>query len=119
MFTLPDNYEPLHTSLADKADLILVAPATANIIGKVANGICDDMLTCVILAAKSPVAFAPAMNDRMYNHKSVRENIARLKGIGYKFIGPKEGRLACGYRGMGHISDTDTIVSKVKKMLKR
>jgi len=117
MFALPGNYDPLHTALADKADLILIAPATANIIGKIANGICDNILTCAILAAAAPVLIAPAMNDKMYSHKSVRGNIEKLKGWGYKFIGPEIGRLVCGYREIGHISKTETIVKEVKKAL--
>lgn len=118
MFELPENYDPLHTFLADKADLVLVAPATANIIGKIAGGICDDILTCVIMATKAPVLIAPAMNDGMYKHKSVEENIKRLKRWGYKFIGPKVGRLVCGYRAIGHIADTENIIREVKKILK-
>lgn len=118
MFAIPDNFDPLHTSLAEKADLILIAPATANIIAKLANGICDCLLSSTVLATKAPVLIAPAMNDNMYNHKAVKENIARLKGFGYKFVGPVSGRLVCGYRGMGHIAGVDTIVSHVKGALK-
>ncbi|MBL7068628.1 MAG: hypothetical protein ISS34_02050 [Candidatus Omnitrophica bacterium] len=117
-FALPENHDPLHTALADKADLILIAPATANIIGKIANGICDDILSCTILAAKAPVLIAPAMNDKMYKHKSVKENITRLKSWGYKFIGPEIGRLVCGYREIGHISETETILKEVKRALR-
>lgn len=119
MFELPDNYDPMHTSLADKADLILVAPATANIIGKLANGICDDILSCTIMASKCPVLIAPAMNDRMYKHKAVVENIAKLKRMGYKFIGPKVGNLICGYVGLGHLSGVDKIVREAKRLLKQ
>lgn len=118
MFALPDNYDPLHTALADRADLILVAPATANIIGKIATGICDDILSCLILSTKAPVLIAPAMNDKMYKHKAVEENIRKLKSWGYKFIGPEVGHLICGYRAIGHLSDIDTIVREVKKVLK-
>ncbi|NQT07195.1 MAG: hypothetical protein HQ575_06600 [Candidatus Omnitrophica bacterium] len=118
MFTLPDNYDPLHTALAEKADLILLAPATANIIGKIAGGICDDILSCVVLASKAPVLIAPAMNDKMYMHKAVQENIKKLGSWGYKFIGPQKGRLVCGYKGIGHISDTESIVKAVRKVLK-
>ena len=117
MWVPAEEYDPLHTSLADKADLVLVAPATANIIGKIASGICDDILTCTILATKAPVLFAPAMNDKMYKHRSVEANIAKLKEWGYTFIGPAVGRLACGYSAIGHISDTDFIIKEVKKVL--
>jgi len=118
MWAPVENYDPLHTRLAEKADLVLIAPATANIIGKIANGICDDILTCTVLAAKAPVIIAPAMNDRMYRHKAVDANIRKLREWGYAFVGPKTGRLACGYSAMGHIADTDDIVEEVKKALK-
>ena len=118
MFELPDNFDPLHTSLAEKADLVLIAPATANIIGKLACGLCDDILSCAVLATDAPVLIAPAMNERMYNHKSVKANISKLKEFGYKFIGPVTGELACGYRGMGHLADTDDIIAAVKKVLR-
>ena len=118
MFALPDNFDPLHTSLAERADLVLIAPATANIIGKLANGICDDILSCTVFATRAPVLIAPAMNDRMYNHKVVKTNISRLKELGYKFIGPVSGRLVCGYRGMGHLAGVDAIVTQAKKALR-
>jgi len=115
MFSLPENYDPLHISLAEKADLVLVAPATANIIGKIASGIADDILSCTIMATAAPVLIAPAMNDRMYKNKAVAENIRRLKGWGYRFIGPETGRLACGYRAVGHLSSTESIIKEVRK----
>ena len=118
MFELPDTWDPVHTSLADKADLVLIAPATANIIGRLANGICDDILTCVAFATKAPVLIAPAMNENMYKHKIVQDNIARLKKLGYKFIGPIKGQLACGYEGMGCLSEPIDIAKEVKRLLK-
>jgi len=118
MFAIPDNYDPLHTSLAEKCDLILVAPATANIIGKLASGICDDILTCTIMAADRPVLMAPAMNDKMYKHKAVSRNIETLKKWGYKFIGPEKGHLVCGYKAIGHISSVDKIVGEAERALK-
>ena len=114
----PEDFNPLHTSLAERADLVLVAPATANIIGKIACGICNDILSCTICSTKAPVLIAPAMNDRMYNNKIISGNISRLKKLGYIFIGPVSGRLACGYRGMGHLASVDAIVHQVKKVLK-
>jgi len=108
----PDVWSPEHISLADGAGLVLIAPATANIIAKVANGICDDLLTFIVMATKAPVLIAPAMNSNMYNHKATQENIKRLKSFGYKFIGPAEGRLACGTIGLGHIASTEEIVRK-------
>ena len=112
------EYSAEHISLAKKADLVLVAPATANIIGKAANGICDNLLSCVIMATDAPVAFAPAMNDGMYNNKILQDNIAKLKKFGYKFIGPQKGKLADGKIGMGHLADIDTIVKEAIKLIK-
>jgi len=118
MFAPPDDWDPVHISLAEKADAVLIAPATANIIGKLAGGIADDLLTCVVYATKAPVLIAPAMNENMYRHKIVRENIARLKSIGYKFVGPREGRLACGCVGMGRLAGVNDIVAALKRLLK-
>ncbi|MFA6320266.1 MAG: flavoprotein [Candidatus Omnitrophota bacterium] len=118
MFALPEKWDPVHTSIAEKAGLILIAPATANVIGKLASGICDDLLTCIVFATKAPVLIAPAMNEKMYNHKIVQANIAKLKAIGYKFVGPIKGYLACGHVDTGHIADTDQIVKEAKRLLK-
>lgn len=119
MFDAPEEWDPAHISLAERADLILIAPATANIIGKLASGICDDMLSCTVLASRSQVVIAPAMNVNMYKHPLVQQNIVKLKKIGYKFIGPVNGPLACGYEGMGHIASVDDIVREAKTLLKR
>lgn len=118
MFELPENRSPHHTSLADSADLIVVAPASANMIGKLASGICDDLLTCTIYASKAPVLLAPAMNNNMYNHKVVRANISDLEKIGYHFVGPIEGRLACGTVGIGRLADASGIFNESRKLLK-
>ena len=118
MFEAPDEWSPVHTSLADRADAILIAPATANIIGKLAGGICDDMLSCTVFASKVPVLIAPAMNEKMYKHEIVQENIAKLKKTGYKFIGPVKGHLACGCNDIGHIAEVSEIVKEVKRLLK-
>ncbi len=117
LFDTPEAWEIEHISLAKKADLILVAPATANIIAKIACGICDDLLTCVICAAKAPVLIAPAINENMYKNEITQGNIKKLKSLGYKFIGPKEGRLACGDKGVGCLAEVDTIVKAVKTNL--
>lgn len=119
MFALPEKWDPIHTSIADKADLVLIAPATANIIGKLVSGICDDILTCVIFATKAPVLIAPAMNEKMYKHVIVQRNIATLKKIGYKFVGPIRGHLACGHEDIGHIAETDDIIREAKRLLVR
>lgn len=118
MFELPEEWDPAHISLAQKADIIVVAPASANIIGKIASGICDDLLTCVIAATKAPVLMAPAMNTNMYENKIVQGNILKLKSHGYKFIGPVKGRLACGTDGIGHIADPSEIIKESKRLLK-
>ena len=114
MFAEPKAWEIQHISLAQKADLMLIAPATANIIGKVANGISDDMLSTTIMAAsKAKVIFAPAMNTNMYQNKIVQNNIEKLKDFGYEFIEPASGRLACGDVGVGKLADVNTIVERV------
>ena len=118
MFKRPDYIEVEHISLATKADLFLVVPATANIIGKISWGIADDMLSTTIMATKSPVIFAPAMNNNMYENRIVRENIERLKSFGYKFIEPDTGHLACGYEAKGKLPKTKTIIDNVKKLIK-
>lgn len=119
MFDLAsEEYNVEHVSLAEKADAILVAPATANIIGKVANGLCDDLLSCVIMATKAPVVFAPAMNDGMYSNKILQDNIAKLKALGYKFIGPVKGKLANGKIGIGHLAEIDTIIKEAATVIK-
>jgi len=113
MFTEPKAWEIQHISLAEKADVFLVAPATANVIGKVANGIADDMLSTTILATNAKVIFAPAMNTNMYNNPIVQDNIKKLKSFGYEFIEPAEGRLACGTIGKGKLESPEVIVDRV------
>lgn len=113
MFAEPKAWEIQHISLAKRADVFLVAPATANIIGKVANGIADDMLSTTIMATRAKVVFAPAMNTNMYTNPIVKENIAKLKKLGYEFIEPASGRLACGDEGKGKLAPASDIVEKV------
>lgn len=117
IFDEPDTWEIEHVSLAQEADLILIAPATANIIAKFAAGICDDLLTCTVCASKANVLIAPAMNEFMYNNKITQSNIAKLKSCGYKFIAPRKGMLACGKVGLGCLAETEEIVKAVKKIL--
>jgi len=117
MFEKKEHIEVEHISLARKADLILVVPATANIIGKVANGIADDMLSTTIMATTSKVVFAPAMNNEMYNNKIVQDNIKKLKKYGYEFINPVEGNLACGYKAIGKLAKKETIIEYINKKL--
>ena len=116
MFEAPSAWGPDHISLSQKAGVVLIAPATANIIAKFASGICDDLLTCVVTAAKAPVLIAPAMNENMYLHKATQDNIKRLKAFGYKFIGPEKGKLVCGSAGIGHIAGIEDIVKEALKL---
>lgn len=106
-----------HIDLAKNCDIILVAPATANMIGKVACGIADDLLSTVIMATKKKVVFAPAMNSAMWENPVVAENVAKLKKHGCLFVGPKKGELACGEYGAGHIEDPEIIAAALKKIL--
>lgn len=117
LFEEPDTWEIEHVSLAQKAGLVLIAPATANIIGKIANGICDDLLTCVICATKAPVLIAAAMNENMYKNKIVQANIKKLGSLGYKFIEPRTGKLACGKVGIGCLAEVEMILREVKRIL--
>lgn len=118
MFQELSTWEVEHISLATKADLFLIVPATANIIGKVANGIADDMLSTTIMATKAPVVFAAAMNENMYKNKIVQNNIDKLKTYGYHFIDPEVGMLACGVKGVGKLANSNNIVSYVINLMK-
>ena len=117
MFKLPEKRSPEHISLAEDTDIILVAPATADIIGKIASGISDDILTCAICASQKPVVLAPAMNDNMFRNPIVQDKIQYLRKKGYHFIDPVEGHLACGRNGIGHLAPLDEIVRRVEKIL--
>lgn len=117
MFCEPEAWDIQHISLAKEADLMAIIPATANIIGKVSNGIADDLLTTTIMATKAPVVFAPAMNTNMYNNPIVQDNINRLRKLGYEFIEPSTGKLACGDVGTGKLENTDSIVQVIESML--
>jgi phosphopantothenoylcysteine decarboxylase/phosphopantothenate--cysteine ligase len=117
LFDEPDTWEIEHLSLAERADLVLIAPATANIIGKIACGICDDLLTCIVCATRAPVLIAPAMNDNMFKNRIVQGNIKKLISLGYKFVQPRQGRLASGKVGMGCLAEVETIIKEVKKYL--
>lgn len=106
-----------HIAVADSADLLLIAPATANVLGKLAHGIADDFLTTTFLATKAPVVVAPAMNVNMWEHPTVQENVARLRQRGVHIIEPDEGYLACGWTGPGRLAKTETIFAKVREVL--
>jgi phosphopantothenoylcysteine decarboxylase/phosphopantothenate--cysteine ligase len=117
MFDLSFLPDPGHISLAERAELALISPATANVIGKLANGIADDLLTSTMLAVRCPVLIAPAMNDKMYTHPAVQQNIQRLKQMGYNFVDPEEGYLACGIPGVGRLASIDKILLEVHRLL--
>ena len=117
-FDLESVVDPTHISLTDKANIVLVAPARANFRGKAAHGIADDMVTSLLLAVTCPVLVAPAMNDRMWNHPAVKENIEILRKRGYRFVDPDSGFLACGTYAKGRLADPGAIVSTVEKLLK-
>src|SRR5246127_2542611 len=116
-FSLTQESEIGHIRLADTADAIVIAPASADVIAKAAVGIADDIVTTVLLAAQCPVAFAPAMNVHMYAHPTVVENLARLKARGVTVIEPVSGDLACGYQGKGRLPNPVAIVEEVERML--
>jgi len=113
MFTLHREKEIGHISLAQKADILVIAPATANIIGKAAGGIADDMLSTVFMATKAPVLFAPAMNVNMWDSPAVQENISRLRKRGHSFVEPGFGDLACGVQGKGRLAEVDEILEEM------
>ena len=117
MFAEPKTWEIEHISLAKKADLMVLVPATADIIGKIASGIADDMLTTTVMACRAPVMIALAMNTGMYRNPIVQENIRKLKALGYLFIEPVCGMLACGDEGEGKLADVDTIVKEITSFM--
>lgn len=117
MWTRTAYREPVHVELAEWGDLMVVAPASANFIGKCANGIADDMLTCLALAVREPPVIAPAMNDVMYRHAAVQENLDTLKRRGCPVIEPAEGRLASGKIGVGRLAPVDDILAVIREEL--
>jgi phosphopantothenoylcysteine decarboxylase / phosphopantothenate---cysteine ligase len=113
----PDAHEVEHIALADRADLILIAPATANFMAKMAGGIADDLLSCVVLATHAPILLCPSMNVNMYNHPATVQNIDTLKKRGIHILEPATGELACGWEGAGRLPEPERIVAEVKKLL--
>lgn len=118
MFEEPAEWDIAHISLAKKADLFLIAPATANIIGKLASGIADDMLSTTVLATKAPVLIVPAMNHNMYSNPAVQQNIKKLEALGYIIMEPETGRMAEGSSGKGRLPEPAAIVEKASAILK-
>jgi phosphopantothenoylcysteine synthetase/decarboxylase len=114
-----EGWKPTHIRLADEADLLLIAPATANNLAKLAQGIADDALTCIALALNPRAKFliAPAMNGRMWLHPATRQNVATLKERGVEFIGPQQGMLSCGYEGLGRLWEVEKIAARALELL--
>ena len=117
MFEVLEKVEKGHISLADSADVVLIAPATADIIAKAAHGICDDLLTTVLCATKAPIVFAPSMNVHMWENPITQENVKKLQGLGWHLIEPDTGELACGYEGKGRLPDPNEIVKFVEGII--
>ena len=117
VFAAPEEWDLLHTSLARAADLVVVCPATMNLLGKLAHGICDDLVTSVVFATKAPVLLAPAMHREMYAHPATQANVATLARFGYTVLGPIRGTLAGGDVGMGHIVEPEAVVKTIRQRL--
>ena len=113
-----EEYHSSHIALGDWAEVCVVAPATADILGKLAGGLADDLLSTALLAMDVPVLLAPAMNVRMWSHPAVRANVVRLAKMGYRFVGPGRGRLACGDVGEGRMSEPDEIIAAIEAILR-
>lgn len=116
LWNSPYEYKIGHIDLANWADIVIVAPATANILGKIANGICDDLLSTTLCACcKKPVIIAPAMNNRMWENPAVQKNISIIKDMGFKLVGPVKGRLACGDEAVGRMAEPADIISVLEE----
>jgi phosphopantothenoylcysteine decarboxylase/phosphopantothenate--cysteine ligase len=118
-FSLTQESEIGHINIADAADLFVIAPATANVIGKIASGIADDLLTTVLMATQAPVLVVPAMNIHMYENPIVQENLRKLRRVGFFIIEPAEGYLACGYEGKGRLPEPENILQEIKRLVKK
>lgn len=116
-FATEGRVKPIHIELARECDVILIAPATADVIARLAHGLADDVLTCTVLATESPVVIAPAMNEKMYLHPRTQENLKKLKDSGVRIVEPVQGHLVCSEQGLGHISDNATILKAVHEAL--
>lgn len=117
LFAEKEGWQPGHIQLADEADLLLVAPATANILAAMANGFAHDALTAIALATRAPILIAPAMNGKMWQHPATQKNVETLRGFGAQFVEPASGMLACGYEGVGRLAEVETILQAVAMVL--
>ena len=111
------SWRPGHIQLADAADLVLIAPATANVLAKLAAGMADDALSAIALATRAPILHAPAMNGKMWSHPATARNVETLRAWGHHFIGPDDGMLACGYEGTGRLWPVEGIVQRALELL--
>ena len=119
MFDIASEFSAAHIALAERADVVVIAPATANVMAKLACGIADDMLCCTVLATKAPVIVAPAMHSNMYENQVTQENVSKLKARGFTFVGPAYGRLAGGARGLGRFAEIEEILGTIHQVLGR
>lgn len=117
LWTGTEEHQSTHIALSDWAEACVIAPATADIIGKMACGLADDIVSTTVLALEAPVLVAPAMNTRMWRKQIVQENVSRLAAAGYRFVGPAEGRLACGTSGAGRMSEPEEIIAALEAIL--
>lgn len=118
-FSLPGRVKPVHIELAKRSDLILIAPASADILAKISHGFADDVLSCTVLASEAPLVVAPAMNEKMYKNRFTQENLKRLKDAGVTVVDPIEGHLVCSDKGFGHIAENADILKAVASRLKK
>src|SRR6476620_10710330 len=118
-FDEKENWRPGHIELADNADLLLIAPATANVIAELAHGLANHPLTAIALATRAPILVAPAMNGKMWENAATQENVEKLKSRGVEFIGPEAGMLACGYEGLGRLWKVEDIAFRAEFLLHR
>lgn len=119
MFANPDEYDIEHIALAERAEVVVIAPATADIMAKLAAGIADDMLCCTVLATKAPIVLAPAMNVHMWENAITQENLTKLRNRGFKIVEPGYGALACGETGKGRLADVEDILAAIRRILDR
>ncbi|MDZ4288971.1 MAG: flavoprotein [Prosthecobacter sp.] len=117
LFAEKEGWQPGHIQLADEADLLLIAPASANVLAAMAHGFANDALTAIALATRAPILIAPAMNGKMWQHPATVRNVETLKAWGAQFIEPAEGLLACGYEGVGRLAPVEEIVAAAVKSL--
>lgn len=117
LFAEKEGWQPGHIQLADDADLLLIAPATANVLASMAHGFADDALTAIALATRAPILIAPAMNGKMWTHPATVRNVEQLRSWGCEFVEPDEGLLACGYEGVGRLAPVEQIVARAEARL--